>query len=218
MRWEMKRTMLKMCEKTTSFIHSVHLNTHKRYTVCCMQAWLYGTPSQLTLEKLEHGGLPCTGSLLDAVHLHDVLQRSSCINHRIIVRYSGEVQQDFHRTHVITCIKCRTCRWLLFVRAVPFVSTVLIIRHIAIRLCDQGSLPVIVVDSCRVDGIVHTTKSFHSTSPSKTRVLWSGPDTCSDLKWSMAVAALAGIKASILLSAGRVRQVAVWCRYFNMAK
>ena len=109
------------------------------HTLYCMQAWLYDTPSQLTLEKLEHGGLPCTGSLLDAVHLHDVLQRRSCINHRIVVRYSGEVQQDFHRTHGITCIKCRTCRWLLFVRAVPFVSTVLIIRHIAIRLGDQGA-------------------------------------------------------------------------------
>ena len=141
-----------------------------------MQAWLYDTPSQLALEKLEHGGLPCTGSLLDAVNLHDVLQRSSCINHRIVVRYSGEVQQVFHRNHGITCRECWTCRWLFFV------STVLIIRHIAIRLGDQGSLPVIVVDSCRVDGIVHTTKSFHSTSPSQTRVLWPGPDTCSDLK------------------------------------
>ena len=32
------------------------------------------------------------------------------------------------------------------------------------------------------------------------------------------MAALAGIKSNILLSAGRVRQVAVGCRYFNMAK
>ena len=32
------------------------------------------------------------------------------------------------------------------------------------------------------------------------------------------MAALAGIKSKILLSAGRVRQVAVGCRYFNMAK
>ena len=166
-------------EKNTSFIHSVHLNTHTLY---CMQAWLYDTPSQLALEKLEPGGLPCTGSLLDAVHLHDVLQRRSCINHRIVVSYSGEVQKDFHITHGITCRKCRMCRWLLFVRAVPFVSTVLIIRHIAIRHGDQSSLPGIVVDSCRVDGIVHTAKSFHSTSPSQTRVLWLGPDTCSDLK------------------------------------
>ena len=39
-----------------------------------------------------------------------------------------------------------------------------------------------------------------------------------DLKWAMAMAALAGIKSNILLSAGRVRQVAVGCRYFNMAK
>ena len=31
------------------------------------------------------------------------------------------------------------------------------------------------------------------------------------------MAALAGIKSNILLSAGRVRQVAVGCRYFNMA-
>ena len=32
------------------------------------------------------------------------------------------------------------------------------------------------------------------------------------------MAALAGIKSNILLSAGHVRQVAVGCRYFNMAK
>ena len=32
------------------------------------------------------------------------------------------------------------------------------------------------------------------------------------------MAALAGIKSNILLSAGRVRQGAVGCRYFNMAK
>ena len=32
------------------------------------------------------------------------------------------------------------------------------------------------------------------------------------------MAALAGIQSNILLSAGRVRQVAVGCRYFNMAK
>ena len=55
-----------------------------------MHAWLYDTPSQLALEKLGHGGLPCTSSLLDAVHLHDVLQRRSCINHRIVVRWVSE--------------------------------------------------------------------------------------------------------------------------------
>ena len=110
-----------MCEKK-NIIYSQCIFKHTLYSMQAW-AWLYDTPSQLALEKLEHGGLPCTGSMLAAVHLHDVLQRRSCINHRIVVRYSGEVQQDFHRTHGITCIQCRMCMWLLFVRAVPFVST-----------------------------------------------------------------------------------------------
>ena len=64
-----KRTVLKMCEKTTTFIHSVH--AHALCTVCdnkLASAW-----------TTQHGGLPCTGSLLDAVNLHDVLQRSICM-------------------------------------------------------------------------------------------------------------------------------------------
>ena len=51
---------------------------------------------------------------------------------------TGEVQQVFHRTHGITCRKCWTCRWLLFVRAFLFVTAVLIIRDIAIRLSDNS--------------------------------------------------------------------------------
>ena len=76
MQWDMKRTQLKMCEKATVFIHRVtHTCEHTRVLYCMLYAgWLYDTPSQLALEELEHGGLPCSGSLLDTVHLHYVLQ------------------------------------------------------------------------------------------------------------------------------------------------
>ena len=72
----MKRTQLKMCEKATVFIHRVmHTCEHTRVLYCMLYAgWLYDTPSQLALEELKHGGLPCSGSLLDTVHLHYVLQ------------------------------------------------------------------------------------------------------------------------------------------------
>ena len=163
--------MLKMCENNIIYSQCTFKHTHIRCTVCrpgCMihqVNWHLKTSSMVVCLALA----ACLTQFISTMFSSDVVA-------------SGEVQQYFHRTHGITCIKCRTCRWLLFVRAVLFVSTVLIIRHIAIRLGDQGSLPVIVVDSCRVDGTVHTTKSFHSTSPSQTRVLWSDPDTCSDLK------------------------------------
>ena len=60
----------------TVFIHRVmHTCEHTRVLYCMLYAgWLYDTPSQLALEELEHGGLPCSGSLLDTVHLHYVLQ------------------------------------------------------------------------------------------------------------------------------------------------
>ena len=54
------------------------------------------------LEELEHGGLPCTGSLLDAVHLHDVLQHQSSHRRSLLGRSSTILSQNsWHHVHKV---------------------------------------------------------------------------------------------------------------------